>query len=104
MCYKILLTFTVYIHREHFNLNLMRWTVSKSLENMFCLWVGKDVCYCPAGTMNLKLYIPQALYFTGLSLHAFSLCLDFRILFKVLLDVMYNFVLHVFNVCVHTYM
>lgn len=41
MCF--LLTFTVYIHREHFNLNLMQWAVSKFLKNIFCLLVGKDV-------------------------------------------------------------
>lgn len=36
----VLLTFIVYIHREH--LNLMQWAVSKFLGNIFCLWVGKD--------------------------------------------------------------
>jgi len=37
-CFFFLLTFIVYIHREH--LNLMQWAVSKFLENIFCLWVG----------------------------------------------------------------
>lgn len=105
MCCKyFLLTFTVYKHRERFNLNLMQWAVSKFLEETFCLWVGKDIYYHPAGNKNLKMCIPQALYFSGLSLHAFSLYLCFSILFKVLLHVMYNFVLNVFNVFVHTYM
>lgn len=81
----------------------MQWAASKFLENIFCLWVGKDVCYHPAGNRNLKFYIPQALYFNKLSLHAFSLYFYFRIHFKILLHVMYNFVLNVFHVFVHTY-
>lgn len=47
MCCKVLFLFlptcTAYIHREHLNVNLMEWAVSKFLENTFCLWVGKDM-------------------------------------------------------------
>lgn len=43
MCFKFLLTFTVCIHREHFNLNLMQWAVSRFFENVFYFRVGKDV-------------------------------------------------------------
>lgn len=53
MCCKFLclLLLSIYIGSI---LNLMQWAVSKFLENVFCLWVGKDVCYYPAGNINLK--------------------------------------------------
>lgn len=66
---KYFFAFTVYIHREHFNLNVMQWAVSKTLE----IASGSGMCYHPIGNINLKWHIPRALYFNGLSLHAFSL-------------------------------
>ena len=49
-----MLTFTVYILREH--LHLMQWAVSKFSENILCLWVGKDLCYYPVGNINKIIY------------------------------------------------
>lgn len=63
----------------------------------------RNLSSCQKYKLKIKLYIPWALYFNGLSLHAFSLYLFFRVLFKVLLHVRYNFVLNVFDVFVHTH-
>lgn len=79
MCKYFLLTFTVCIHREHFNLNVIQWAVSKFLENIFCLWVGKDMCYHSAGNINLKIIYPAGFVLQW----AVSACI-FSVLFKVL--------------------
>jgi len=57
MCcfFFFLLTFIVYIHREH--LNLMQWAVSVQIFGKYILPLGGK-CYHPAGNANLKLYIP----------------------------------------------
>ena len=78
----------------------MQWAVSRFSENILCLWVGKDLCYHPVGNINLKLYIPQALYCSGLSLHAFSLYLPCTYILGYSLRKCFN----VFNVSVHTHM
>jgi len=54
-CFFFLLTFIVYIHREH--LNLMQWAVSVQIFGKYILPLGGK-CYHPAGNANLKLYIP----------------------------------------------
>lgn len=93
---KYFFAFTVYIHREHFNLNIMQWVVSKTLETIFCLWIGNV-------WPSYRKYKLKITYPTGFVLQwALSACI-FSVLSKVLLHVMYNFVLNVFNVVVHMY-
>lgn len=75
----------------------MQWAVSKTLETIFCLWIGNVLPSCRK--QKLKIIYP-----TGFVLQwALSACF-FSVLFKVLLHVMYNFVLNVLNVVVHMYM